>query len=359
MLTDNKDYHSEQPICVNCQKTHMPDAAFCPHCGQKTNVPRLSLRSLSKNIWQQLVHFDAKWWRTLKAMFVPGKLTQAYWKGRHKKYWLPWRFLFLMSVVMLAVRWIKNEDRPTTGLARYAEADRDLHLHYFLAKLDSTLLGFSVGQPDSARIHDIGRQVREKWLAEHQPKNPHLQRDSIRLPGFFTTTDQFSPIAKKDIYLYSGAELQRRYDLSNWRMKSIEAALALRDRGFDVFIGEFINQHLVWFLLINAVLMGFFLKILFRNFNTAEHLIFSMHLFSFVVLVQALVLDLLVPDSLAKLEVMLSFLTIWLYSYLAMRRCYGVEPGMALFKSFVLAAVSIITLVAILLAFAVVAVWIG
>jgi hypothetical protein len=228
-----------------------------------------------------------------------------------------------------------------------------------LAKLDSTVLDLSAGQPDSARIRDVGHLVREKWLAEHQPKNLYLWRDSILLPEFFTATDQFSPIAKKDAYLFSGVELQRRYGLSDWRMKSAEATLAIGDRGFDVFIGEFINQHLVWFLLVNAVLMGFFLKILFRNFNTAEHLIFSMHLFSFVVLLQALVLDLLVPDSMAYLEVLLSFLSIWLYSYLAMRRCYSAAPGMALLKSFVLAAVSIITLVVILLAFAAAAVWTG
>lgn len=359
MLPDNEENPPEQSVCVNCKKTHAPDCAFCPHCGQKTNVPRLSLRSLSKNIWQQFVHFDAKWWRTLKALFVPDKLTLAYWKGRHKKYWLPWRFLFLMSVLMLAVRWVKNEDQKPTGPARYSETDRNLHLHYFSAKLDSALQALSTGQPDSARIREIGRSVREKWLDEILSENPYLRQDSIHLPAFFTPTDLLNPLAKKDVYLFSSAELQRRYGLSDWRTKSVEATLALGDRGFDAFIGEFINQHLVWFLLVNAVLMGFFLKILFRNFNTAEHLIFSMHLFSFVVLLQALVLDLLIPDALAYLEVLLSFLSIWIYSFFAMKRCYAATSGAAFFKSFVLAAGSIITLVAILLLFAMAAVWIG
>ena len=50
-----------------------------------------------------ILNVDSKIFRTMGAIFLPGKLTEQYFKGRHKRYVPPLRLFFVMAVIHFAV----------------------------------------------------------------------------------------------------------------------------------------------------------------------------------------------------------------------------------------------------------------
>ncbi len=52
-------------------------------------------------------NIESKLFRTLRAMFVPGKLTEEYFKGRHIRYYHPLRLFLFTGIALFAVLTLK------------------------------------------------------------------------------------------------------------------------------------------------------------------------------------------------------------------------------------------------------------
>jgi hypothetical protein len=95
MSNHHKQPHT--PYCLNC---HYPTAefdSFCSNCGQKTTNGKTTMHDLWHEFVHSWLHVDGKIFNTLFAVFIPGKLTEQFFKGRHKRFVHPIQLLFVIG----------------------------------------------------------------------------------------------------------------------------------------------------------------------------------------------------------------------------------------------------------------------
>jgi len=90
------------PRCRNCGTAI--SGAFCPHCGQETNLKLPTLREFLREAAGRYVAFDGRFWRTMLALvFRPGRLTREYFAGRRRRYIRPARLYLFATLVFFAI----------------------------------------------------------------------------------------------------------------------------------------------------------------------------------------------------------------------------------------------------------------
>ena len=88
--------------CLNCGTA--VHGRFCHVCGQENVVTHQSFWSLTKHFVFDILHFDGKFFHTLKYLFTrPGFVPKEYVQGRRQSYLDPIRmYLFTSAVFFLA-----------------------------------------------------------------------------------------------------------------------------------------------------------------------------------------------------------------------------------------------------------------
>jgi len=88
-------------VCLNCDSNFEDDFQYCPNCGQKNTDGKITFTELWAEFQDAIFNIESRTWRTLKAIFVPGKLTLEYFAGKHRRYVHPVRLLIITSVLTI------------------------------------------------------------------------------------------------------------------------------------------------------------------------------------------------------------------------------------------------------------------
>src|SRR5471030_1054756 len=85
--------------CTNCGHTLQEN--FCTACGEKKFDPKqLSIKHFIEETFEGLVHFDNKFFRTVKLLFSkPGQLSLDYVEGRRAKNMKPVQFFVILNLL--------------------------------------------------------------------------------------------------------------------------------------------------------------------------------------------------------------------------------------------------------------------
>jgi len=79
--------------CINCGQ--MIDGKFCPHCGQKRIMPRLTFRQFGHDFMDRVLGLEGMLPRTWKGLTLyPGKVLREYIGGNRKLYVNPLSYYF-------------------------------------------------------------------------------------------------------------------------------------------------------------------------------------------------------------------------------------------------------------------------
>ena len=99
----------EEPItktnklnCGNCAHPISEAAKFCSNCGQKNTDGRISISSFFSVFFSTVFNLESKFFQSISHIFIPGKLTLEYFKGKHKRYFHPVRFFIVSALLLLA-----------------------------------------------------------------------------------------------------------------------------------------------------------------------------------------------------------------------------------------------------------------
>ncbi len=86
--------------CVNCGgEVHTP---YCPSCGQRAGVKRITVQDTVSDVWNSLAGFDGVFLRTLKDLSRhPGRVAGAYLGGVRVRYIGPIGYFFFMITLLL------------------------------------------------------------------------------------------------------------------------------------------------------------------------------------------------------------------------------------------------------------------
>lgn len=89
--------------CLNCNHSFSENENYCTNCGQKTTIRPLSFWQIVRDFFANLFNFEAKIWRTLRDIWIPGKLTKAYVAGKRQRYYNPLRIFVIVLFAYFAL----------------------------------------------------------------------------------------------------------------------------------------------------------------------------------------------------------------------------------------------------------------
>lgn len=313
--------------CRNCQRALPAKAKYCDQCGQKDYTGRIKLRTILLEVLETIFNIENKTFKTLGALFIPGKLTVEFFKGKHETYFRPLRLFLIMAIVHFAViAFVVNneteQDLEDERLQSYSEA----LTNDFLVQLDTT------SEKILPHFDDQTKRV-ERAIDSVKTTIKNTLTDSIDIIHITYTdngmlTIQEINIAYKDAYTVHLDKIPEIYELDNFWSKFTATQFLRALRNVDGFI-SFALGNLTWMILLMMPTLAFLLLLLYarRDYYYVEHLIFSFHYHAFAFLIAS-------PAYLLASTwgpgVGIAFIIILIYLFLAMRKVY--KQG--IFKTF-------------------------
>ncbi len=319
--------NSDQKNCRNCNASLPSDALFCSNCSQKYTTGKVPFHNFLRDFFQHYFNLDSRFFRTLIALFVPGKLTKEYFLGKHKSYSNPLQ-LFLVPAFFLFALVSLNISKADFGDNAFIRLKQDLDWIEFHERLDSAKI-----QTDSLFIDSIALAATDtlsQILKAHYP----LVEDSLDIGNFGNIHSNFEipVIAKKDLLLKSSDELVEMYGKDRSFMGKMILGQSTKFKKGGRGVIEFFISKLSITLLLMMPIVALILKIFYirHDYFYVEHLIFTLHFhaFSFILI---LFLGLL-GHYLPGIVIAISILSIFAYLFLAMKRVYHQKTGKTFIK---------------------------
>jgi Protein of unknown function (DUF3667) len=88
--------------CINCSADTA--SKFCPDCGQRAAVKRITFREGWNDFWARIYGFDGMFPKTLRDLTIrPGKASLLFINGNRVKYYGPVGYFFLMITLLYLV----------------------------------------------------------------------------------------------------------------------------------------------------------------------------------------------------------------------------------------------------------------
>ncbi len=325
---DNSNWHIDVD-CLNCGTNF--SGHYCPNCGQAVKEYDKPFGFIFYNFLGDFFAFDTRFFKTLFALIArPGFLTKEYFAGRRVRYTPPFRiFVFVSFVLFFLLQIVTNN-----GLSTVLDSD----LKDAKVSLDST----SVVAADSV-LKEVNEELssQEKQTLDEVLSKGNIKMDSIDISraadelnmswdgarnirlALNNQADKMQKELEEETDPAKRAELQKNIQL----LRSPEATMAK--------ILKYISY--AFFLLLP--LFALILKLIYirRKQNYMRHLVFSIHIHSFIFLVMTTIIGLylLFDESTSTVSGIL-FLSIPIYIIIAIKKFYGQSLGKVILKFFTL-----------------------
>ena len=314
----------EAPPCPSCGKPMI--GPYCAICGQSRNTHRRSLRHLVHELVQDIVSFDSRILRTVRALLLrPGELPCAFREGRTQPYVPAVRLYLFVSLLFFLFL-------SATGLAFL-----QLGLRVTSVTFDHDAAGHVIKVTNGVRTMVPG-------LHSDPSGNITVEKAGIALPGtkadghstthtITTKAEFFRPLGAADVKV--NPEVQQRLDRVRGEMHKDKQDSGLFYRGLNNTMTKLqtdpaaLNEPLMtWIprilfvlLPVFALLLALFYRGLRRDYLFVDHLVFSLtlHSFAFVVLIAAACASQVMADGWL---VALTVLLLSLYFVLSLKRFY-------------------------------------
>lgn len=143
-------HERKEKKCLNCG-ADLYDR-FCHKCGQENVEPRQSFWQLTVHFFEDLTHFDGKFFTTVKYMFTkPGFMTSEYVNGKRAAYVNPIRMYLFVSAMFFIISGMLPEEHDETNTKHTANTVDSVQADTALiSKHDNTIL------PDSIILSNTG-----------------------------------------------------------------------------------------------------------------------------------------------------------------------------------------------------------
>jgi hypothetical protein len=265
--------------CLNCGTTVI--GRYCHVCGQENVETRESFWSLSKHFVFDILHFDGKFWHTLKYLIIrPGRVARQYCEGRRSSYLHPVRmYLFTSAIFFLLFFALKGNQLQikqtplsksgrtelTDSLNRELESKpADTSILRQLSLLKDTTRDVYIKELDTSGKFSFSMANSGKYtsLAHYESAQKNLPKE--KRDGWITR-----------MFTKRGLELKQKYGSD-------------MTQGVSLIWSDFLHK-LPYILFLSLPFFALILKLLYvrrKNFYYSDHAIFTLYhyIFSFVLL---------------------------------------------------------------------------
>ena len=278
------DEHIQEPIkcCRNCQHPMQDDAQYCEQCGQKYTTGRITFRALFREFIEEVFSLDSKIFKTLSTLFVPGKLTNEYFAGRHRRYFPPIRLFFVTAVVFfafLSIVIMKNEDKD----AGLSNVESGLLENAYRAKFmkEFATAGDSIIQQTSQNATVATTLDTLRYFLE-APNKDDRDFNYIYLTENWGIKDTSIVIDYQDLVAISQDSFFTKYQIKGAITQAVvKQQIRLQTNPEDFM--RYVLGQMIWMVLLMMPILALILKFFYirRNRYYIEHLIFSFHYHAF------------------------------------------------------------------------------
>jgi len=156
---------------------------FCPYCSQKNTNGKIRVRSFLAVFVNQVFNIESKLFKTLRDLFIPGKLTIEYFKGRHQTYFHPLRLFIVLAVIFIAFLTFSENDfirlNPNEDKISSPSFHKKVYYSILFHQLDSlNSVNYQIKKYDSTTYRYIEQLIcdtLEKY--ENTIRNPFSERN--------------------------------------------------------------------------------------------------------------------------------------------------------------------------------------
>ena len=314
-MEEQNSIQEKTRFCSNCNSPLKEMADYCYQCGQKNTGARLTIKELFSQFFDAFFNLDSKIFRTLGAVFIPGKLTNAFLSGQRLKYYHPIRLFLVLIVISLAGFNFQSELSIPTNLKK-EQIDK--------LKERKRLMGvFDKGVNSISEKSDLP-EVQETLdsLSSVFYKNSGKRMDSININDVMKITDDFDfYIALDDIDQYSSEEILEIYKVKGFvKRLVVQQKLKMAEEGTN-FI-PFVLGKVTWVVFFALLVLSLIFKILYFKSDVLylEHLIFGIHLHSFFFIIVTLLN--FFPWEIMENMVPWTLIVMAIYFFIALRNVY-------------------------------------
>ncbi len=324
-MAEHQSNQEKTTFCLNCESPIVDQADFCHSCGQKANDDRLTVKGLFSEFFDNVFNLDSKIFRTIGAVFIPGQLTNAFLKGQRRKYYHPLRLFLVLMVIFLAGLKYQSEFSLVTNLNKEqinTLKERKRLMTVFDGGIDSI----------SEKTQQDSVLAALDSLSSIFYQNSGKRADSININAVVKITDDFDFfLALEDFGKYSTKEILDIYEVKGLYKRSMvkQKLKMLEDETSFV---PFLLGKVTWVVFIVLLLLSLVLRILFfkGDFWYLEHLIFNIHLNSFLLIIASILA--LFPGPMVSKLLPVAFILAAIYLFIAMKRVYKQSYLLTIFK---------------------------
>jgi len=307
--------NQENKLCPNCDKAP-GTGKYCQECSQKNTPLKLNLLTIFGDFFAIVFNLDNKFFRTLRAAFVPGKLAKSFIQGKRKLYLNPFRFFFY-SWVLLAL--VINTD---------------------FGNKNSFQDGISDGW-DSYSTRDSAKVIvanNDDFHIQFMNKRYHFTSDTAK---YNASQKDTTIILYQDLESLEEKELFNKYNINTWFEKLfIKRVKKFKSGSFGSLI-TFLQKNLIWLFFFVIPFSAISLSILFRRSKKyySEHILYLMYLFSVLFIVMSIFIFLgqiaLYTNPIIAFLLIVLVLFYISYSFRSMKAFYQRSTKMTVWKWFI------------------------
>lgn len=327
--------------CLNCN--YVVENRFCPNCGQENVETRKTFHHLFIHFFEDLTHYENAFWKTIKNLLLnPSSLTKEYLSGKRLSYLAPVRlYIFISFVTFLLIAIVPEKDNESDILDIKKTKTTSSTINGTI-KIDS-LSQNKIGLKEFLKSEYVPQEVKDSIQNSiDDPKGNDNEEDGFLNTGY-KTIKQIDSIQK------FGKENEKMGNFEYWFTRKAQYVIDnnTNDEIFEKAL-ESASRNFPKVLIIYMPLFAFFLWLFHdkKRWYYFDHGIFTLHYFSFLLLIYLIVFifsnslsffgDTVLIDSIIKLFKFIGYGWMFYYFIPAHRRFYGESKRISFIKSVLL-----------------------
>ena len=234
--------------CLNCENPLHGEERFCPRCGQKTDIKRLSLKNYLGEWFNSFISLESSFAKSLWfTIFRPHRYALEFINGKRKKYTHPYK-LFIQTTIFLFLifAWINTFNNQKQQQLQEKIFEESLHGSNFKQtyfKILDTVLRDKQGKQ-----YMLDNEKMEKALV-YGIRLLHLliSDNKTSLPDTLLLSNQISMKLENIPHLYQYSQISQKSleEYLKTHQLSTNTEIHYQDTILQQIIGQFFPKHII------------------------------------------------------------------------------------------------------------------
>ena len=301
--------------CLNCGTNF--SGHYCPNCGQAVKEYDRPFGFIFYNFLGDFFAFDTRFFKTLFTLVTrPGFLTKEYFAGRRVRYTPPFRiFVFVSFILFLLLQTYTNRGLTTVLDKDFKDGTIGLGCSSFV--MADSIIGQATEELDE----------NEKQVVDSVMTKMGVSKDSTANSDFQLNMETFRDASDLRLALNKYADkLEKQLETETDEKQRAELREFIRLCRSPESAMARILKYISYAFFILLPIFALLLKLIYirRRHNYMRHLVFSIHIHSFIFLVMTAIVGMyMIFEGNINTIAAILFLSVPLYIIIALKKFYG------------------------------------